>query len=218
MNILAFDTSGAACSAAVLRRGEVVAHRFVAMERGHAEALLPMIRDVMAEAGLDWSGLSRIAVTTGPGAFTGIRIGLAAARGLALASSLPLYGVSTFEAVASACGIEGAGPLLVALESRREAVFVQLFRPDGESPPASVMPEELAGFVPPGPFRLCGDGAERAAASLRFGGRNDFIMAGAAPPDAAEVGRVALRAGLPEPGGPRPLYLRAPDVSFPAAI
>ena len=219
MNILAFDTSGAACSAAVLSDGAVAAHQGMVMERGHGERLLPMIRDVLAESGLVWGDLGLIAVTTGPGAFTGIRIGLAAARGLALASGVPLRGVTAFAAVAASLQGEEAGvPLAVILESRRESLFVQVFGGEGATAPASVGVEDLAAFLPPGPIRLAGDAAERADAALRRAGRMDGIVVTTLPPDARDVARIA--GGTPElgpePGGPHPLYLRQPDVSLPA--
>lgn len=218
MNILAFDTSGAACSAAVLCCGAVAAHRFALMERGHAEALLPMVRDVVEEAGLGWTDLGLIAVTTGPGAFTGIRIGLAAARGLALASGVALRGVTTFQAVAAAHEGDREVPLAVVLDSRRGSLFLQVFDRDGAGPPASVGAEALADILPEGPLRLAGDAAERGASSLRIAGRTDFIVAASSPPDARDVARAAAGASAEEPGGPRPLYLRPPDVSLPAGF
>src|SRR5450432_1394851 len=103
MTILALDTSGAACSVALRDgAGRLLAHRFEALARGHAERLMPMLREVMAEADVDFAALALIAVTTGPGSFTGIRVGLAAARGLALASGLPILGITAFEALAGA--------------------------------------------------------------------------------------------------------------------
>src|SRR3954469_5612836 len=100
MNILALDTAGAACSVAVLRGVVVAASRSEPMARGHSEALMPMIRAAMRDAALEFDALDLIAATVGPGAFTGIRIGLAAARGLALAAGKPAVGVTSFEAVA----------------------------------------------------------------------------------------------------------------------
>src|SRR4051812_14151460 len=102
MNILGFDTSGAVCAAAVLRSGRVAAQREAAMERGHAQALVPMLAAAMEEAGLGFGDLDAVGVTVGPGAFTGIRIGLAAARGIGLASGLPVFGVTGFAAIAAA--------------------------------------------------------------------------------------------------------------------
>src|SRR5215475_8271992 len=127
--ILALDSSGAACSTALWRRGTVVARRYRAMERGHAEALMPMLVETMAEAGEALRALTAVAVTVGPGAFTGIRIGLAAARGIGLAAGIPVVGVTTFAAVAAAVSeTERAGRrLLVVLDSKRGDVFVQEF-------------------------------------------------------------------------------------------
>ncbi len=103
MNVLALDTSMAACSAAVLTRDAAsgrAARRFERLERGHAEAIVPMIQQVMAEAGAEYGELDRIAVTVGPGTFTGVRIGVATARGLALATGAPLLGVTSHAVMA----------------------------------------------------------------------------------------------------------------------
>ncbi|MBF0307713.1 MAG: tRNA (adenosine(37)-N6)-threonylcarbamoyltransferase complex dimerization subunit type 1 TsaB, partial [Alphaproteobacteria bacterium] len=99
MLALGFDTSLQACSVALWRDGAVLARRSECMARGHAEALLPMIVAVMADGGAAWRDLTLIGVTVGPGTFTGIRIGLAAARGLGLAAGLPVAGVGTADAV-----------------------------------------------------------------------------------------------------------------------
>ena len=100
MRLLALDTATSACSAALWQDGTVLARHLQPMARGQSEALLPMVAAVMAEAGLAFADLDLLAVTVGPGTFTGIRIGLAAARGLALATGLPLAGIATTEAVA----------------------------------------------------------------------------------------------------------------------
>ncbi|MCB2100253.1 MAG: tRNA (adenosine(37)-N6)-threonylcarbamoyltransferase complex dimerization subunit type 1 TsaB, partial [Rhodobacterales bacterium] len=100
--LLALDSATGACSAAVRAGGALVAHRFQAMARGQAEALMPMAAEVLAEAGLTATDLDGVAVTRGPGAFTGLRIGLSAARGLALAAGVPCLGVTTFQALAEA--------------------------------------------------------------------------------------------------------------------
>jgi tRNA threonylcarbamoyladenosine biosynthesis protein TsaB len=102
MNLLAFDSAQAACSAAVRRDSTLAARRFARMERGHAEALMPMIVAVLADAGIGFPALDAVAVTVGPGSYTGIRVGLAAAKGIALARGIPLIGVTTLEAVARA--------------------------------------------------------------------------------------------------------------------
>src|ERR1700761_2687145 len=117
MKVLAFDCSGASCAAAVLVGDRVAAQRFTAMERGQAEALLPMIDAVLREASLATTQLDLIVVTTGPGSFTGLRIGLAAGRGLSLASGIPALGVPSFDAIAVP---EAETPLIIALDSKRE--------------------------------------------------------------------------------------------------
>src|SRR5262245_1095256 len=127
--ILALDSSGGACSVALWRRDAVVARRYRAMTRGHAEALMPMIVETMAAAAEAFPALTAVAVTVGPGAFTGIRIGLAAARGIGLAADIVVTGVTTFAAVAEAVPeAERAGQkLLVLLDSKRGDLFVQQF-------------------------------------------------------------------------------------------
>src|SRR5580658_8246903 len=165
-NVLAFDCAGASCACAVLADGIVATREIAAMERGQAEALLPMIERAMARAAMRFSDLDLIAVTVGPGSFTGVRIGLATAHGLALATGLPLIGVTSFAAVAAGIGTEERCglPLAVALESRRAELYLQCFAPDGEA--GLIAPEAAAARLPPGPLALAGDGAPRLAAWL----------------------------------------------------
>jgi tRNA threonylcarbamoyladenosine biosynthesis protein TsaB len=222
MNVLAFDSSGAACSAAIRDgEGRLLAHRFQSMARGHAELLMPMLRDVMAEAGLAFGELDLIAVTTGPGSFTGIRVGLAGARGLALASGLPLLGITAFEAIAAAVSpAERRGAaLIVAIDSRRGDLFIQSFAVDGtaSSAPAALAPAALGDAVPAGALVLAGDGAARARDALAALGRVALLARADGPPDAADIARLALARWHPGmlPPPPLPLYLRAPDATIP---
>ncbi|MDO8606969.1 MAG: tRNA (adenosine(37)-N6)-threonylcarbamoyltransferase complex dimerization subunit type 1 TsaB [Phaeospirillum sp.] len=213
MIVLAIDTSTSACSAALWRDGVVLSRRLRDMARGQSEALIPMVAEVMAEAGLDFAGLDLLAVTVGPGAFTGLRIGLAAARGFALASGLPLAGVSTPLAVAAMVPpAERAGrTVLVAIDSRRDEAWLQAFdadlRPLGDV--AALLPEQAAALVA-GPVVLAGDAAPRLLGLL-----TEAVLASSAGwPDAAMVAEVAAAqwsAGLSLP--PEPLYLRPPDVT-----
>src|SRR5258708_36062277 len=115
MGLLAIESSGHGCSAAIWRAGTVIAVRRVALEQGHAAALMPLVRDVMLEAGLAWSALEAIGVTIGPGSFTGIRVGLAAARGLGLALGIPVEGVTSFEAMAWSVPMAARGAGLVTV-------------------------------------------------------------------------------------------------------
>lgn len=123
--LLAFDTSAAHCAAALVRDGGIVAAtRLEPMAKGQAERLLPLLEEVLAEGGIGWRDLAALAVGTGPGNFTGVRIAVAAARGLALGLGIPAIGVSGFEA------LEGEG--LRRLPAPRGQVYVQAFR-DGRS-------------------------------------------------------------------------------------
>jgi tRNA threonylcarbamoyladenosine biosynthesis protein TsaB len=212
MKVLAFDCSGASCAAAVVIDDRPAAQRFAAMERGHAEALLPMVETVLRDSALTPALLDLLVVTVGPGSFTGLRIGLAAARGLALARKLPAMGIASFDAVKVDDG--APRPLFIALESKRAELFLQ--RRDRADPrlPALVPPEEWAAILPAAPCSLAGDGAPRLAAALR---RPDVaVLPGHGRPDPvvlARLGAARWRAGDRTPLAP--LYLRPPDTTQP---
>jgi tRNA threonylcarbamoyladenosine biosynthesis protein TsaB len=213
--VLGIDAALAACSAAVLVDGRLAAHRSAPMARGHAEALVPMVRDVMAEAGLGFAALDLIAVTVGPGHFTGLRIGLAAAQGLAVAWDLPLVGVTTLECVAAAAEAGGL-PLIVAIETKRADLYVQTFQDARLSAAIALSPERfVSGPWPAGPLAIAGDGAPRLAAALQAAGRT-VRRIGPDLPDAETAARIALaRRGAPDELPAQPLYLRPPDVTLP---
>lgn len=226
MNVLAIETTAGACSVA-LAGEHGLAERFEPMLRGQAERLLPLTEAVLAEAGVGFAALDLVAVATGPGTFTGLRVGLAAARGLALAAARPCLGVTSFEAVleaerAAAQSAWGRGEaVLVVLDSRRREVFAQAFlAPDGAPAPAVVArPEQLAeqfGAAGAGSLGLVvGSAATIVGASF---GRNSgefrpLVME--SQPRAAAVARVALRRwrnGERPTRPPDPLYLRAPEI------
>jgi tRNA threonylcarbamoyladenosine biosynthesis protein TsaB len=201
----------------------VVAHRLEAMGRGQSERLVPMIEEVMGEAGLDYQELDAIAVTRGPGGFTGVRIGLAAARGLALAWDRPIIAVSTLEAVAAATAeAERRGRvILVLLDAKRADLYVQAFDSDLAplSEPAALPPELIVRGLPPGPLLLAGDGIDQARRALEALERNLLISHAPVLCDAAQVAALAARRALPPAAAPAPtaLYLRAPDVTLPPA-
>ncbi len=221
MRILAFDCSGAACSAALWQEG-VVAARREALERGQAERLMPMILAVLEEAGWRFADLDLIAATVGPGTFTGLRIGLASLRGLALASARPMLGIGSLEAVARATlAEERAGrKLLVLLESKRADLYAQAFDADLAplSPPLALEPRELAERFAGEKLLLAGDAAHRAEAGLRAAGCELRFATGSGLPDAALVAAIAAeRVAQASMRPPAPLYLRPPDVTLPAA-
>jgi tRNA threonylcarbamoyladenosine biosynthesis protein TsaB len=217
LNVLAFDCSTSSCSAAVRSAGRLLARRAAAMERGHAEALMPMIAGVLADAGLSWSDIELVGVTVGPGTFTGLRIGLAAARGIALASGRPVVGVTTCEAIAHAVPAEErrGRTVLVAVESKRADIFVQPFSADllPLADPLAVLPQAAAVLID-GPVLLAGDAAHRILAHRPDAG----LCLAAQAADAAVIAalaetRFAGGGGLP----PVPLYLRPPDVTLPTS-
>lgn len=215
MNLLAIDCATNACSAALWLDGQLGPARYAVMRRGHAEALMPMVTEIMEEAGLDFSALAGIAVTTGPGAFTGIRIGLSAARGFALAAGLPVIGVTTLEAVAAAQG-NFDRPLLVALDSKREDIYLQLFKAGGSpaGEPQALLPEEIEAILPAGEtVAVAGDMADRVLRELDTHLPPLSRAAGPDLPDAAVVARIAAERLEPgaRMGAPRALYLRPPD-------
>jgi len=220
MRVLGLDTATAACSAAVWADGRVLALRTVAMERGHAEALMPMIVEVLEEAGCGFADLDLLAATIGPGAFTGLRVGLAAARGMALACARPCVGVTTLEGIAGRADRSelASRMLLVALHSRRAELYVQGFDGTGAASgsPAAVLPENLAGVVT-GPAVVVGDAAAEATDALAAAGIDAAIGSAPAVADPGIV--AAIAASRWAAGGdvrpPAPLYLRPPDAVRP---
>jgi tRNA threonylcarbamoyladenosine biosynthesis protein TsaB len=221
VTVLGLDSAGAACSAALWRNGAPGPRRFEVMARGQSERLVPMIEEVMAEAGLDYPALDAFAVTRGPGAFTGVRIGLAAARGLALACGRPVVGLSSFEAVAAALPDAAFRDRTVAvvIDSKRAEAFCQAFESDRTpaGPRRAFALEALDRFLPPGPVLLAGTGAAQAAPVLAAAGRAVEVAEDATHADAAVVARVAAGRPLPSPGAPMPgpIYLRGADVTMP---
>src|SRR3954471_12066678 len=130
MRVLAIDTALEACSAAIFDSdaGRVTASESLAMPRGHAEAIMPMVARVMDRADAGFQDIERVVVTIGPGSFTGLRVGIAAARGIGLAAGKPVVGVSTFAAFAAPCIAEdGAQTVMVAVDARHDHVYLQMF-------------------------------------------------------------------------------------------
>ncbi|WP_293677806.1 tRNA (adenosine(37)-N6)-threonylcarbamoyltransferase complex dimerization subunit type 1 TsaB, partial [uncultured Phenylobacterium sp.] len=123
MIVLGLDTCLSACSVAVLDGDRVLAHASEVMARGHQERLAPMAQAVMAKAALPFSALQRVGATVGPGSFTGLRVGVAFAKGLGSALSIPVVGVGTLEALAA----EGSGLVAAVIDARRDQVYLQVF-------------------------------------------------------------------------------------------
>ena len=215
MRVLAIDTALEACSAAVLDTefGTIVAHESLPMLRGHAEALLPLIARVMDRAGLEFAALDRIAVTTGPGSFTGLRVGIAAARGIALATGKPAVGLSTLAAYAAPLiAADDTLPVVVAIDARHDHVYLQVFGPGGRTivaPRLAPFREALRAATTGAP-RLVGTAAAMLAAAWPADERAPSLVDARRAPDidwVARLGAAAVETGMP----PKPLYLRAPD-------
>ncbi len=225
MKVLAFDTTLAACSIALWADGAVRAADFRLQQQGHAETLFPMIEAVCAQAGVALASVDALAVTVGPGTFTGVRIGLAAARGLRLALRGPVIPIPTLQAIAAtaARGRVG-GAMLVVHDARRDEVYVQAFdgnlRPTTE--PAVLPLAQVAEAWRDQKMILAGSGAPALAAL--WGG--DAVIAGDpgadgfGQPDAQDFAGLAAEALTRRGAGafadaPMPVYLRAPDAKLP---
>ena len=214
MRVLAIDTALAACSVAVFDSdaNRLLANQSLPMTRGHAEALMPLVEQVMAEAGTDFTGIDRIAVTTGPGSFTGLRVGIAAARGIALAAEKPAVGITTLLAYAAPYQTEGRFPVVAAIDARHDHVYFQVFAPGGHPPsePRLASLDEAAEAAVATPTRLVGSAAQTVAAALSENGAAPVSVEPRLAPDIAWVARLgALSAKDASP--PVPQYLRAPD-------
>jgi len=215
MLILAIDTALDACAAAVLdtEAGQLIAQESESMKRGHAEALMPLIGRVIKASGIGFANLDRIAVTTGPGSFTGLRVGISAARGIGLAAEKPVVGVTTLAAYAApVVNQAGEHPVISAIDARHDHVYLQVVAGNGSpliwprvAPVAEAL--EAARFGAP---HLVGNAA--AILSERWP-KDAPAPAGidARPaPDIAWVGWLGA-AVTPGTAPPRPFYLRAPD-------
>lgn len=215
MRILAIDTALEACSVAVLdtARADTLTHESLPMQRGHAEALMPLIARVLESAQLDFTALDRIAVTTGPGSFTGLRVGIAAARGIALATGKPAIGLSTLAAFAAPfIAADDTKPVVVAIDARHDNVYLQVFGPGGRTvvAPRIVPLREALRVSTTGAPRITGTAANKLAASWPSGeGSPSAVDQRGAPRIdwVARLGAAATDTGTP----PKPLYLRAPD-------
>ncbi|MYI70436.1 MAG: tRNA (adenosine(37)-N6)-threonylcarbamoyltransferase complex dimerization subunit type 1 TsaB [Boseongicola sp. SB0673_bin_14] len=140
--ILAFDTSAAHCAAALLKEGRIAASRYEEMARGQAESLFPVLEELMGEADADWRDLDAIGVGVGPGNFTGIRISVSAARGLALSLGIPAVGISTFEAIFDIAG-RPSGRIAVFLPAPKGSAYFQIFADGRPQGPAFLEPDGL---------------------------------------------------------------------------
>ena len=218
MNILALDTSMGACSAAVLcaSDGTRTLHaRQVEMRRGHAEALMPMVQAVIAEAGIEPRDFDVIGATVGPGSFTGVRIAIAAARGLALATRAKLFGTDSLAVMACAALMDGAapkGPFAVAADARRGMLYFGLYDEDGATldGPLLIAPDDAVSILPDGLLLAVGSGAQIMAEAAAGQNRKIEPARATLQPNALALAEIVLETGETT-ANLRPLYLRPPD-------
>lgn len=215
MFVLAIDTALDACAAAVLdtEANKLIASESLPMKRGHAEALMPLVARVMKDAAIPFSGLDRIAATTGPGSFTGLRVALSAARGIALAANKPAVGVTTLAAYAAPVVSEnGPYPVISAIDARHDHVYFQAVAGNGSTlirPRVAPIAEALAAarFGPP---HLVGNAADILRARWPAEAPPPIQVDRQSAPDIAWVAWLGA-AVSPNTAPARPYYLRAPD-------
>lgn len=216
MRVLAIDTALEACSAAVLdtEQGGPLVQESLPMQRGHAEALMPLIKRVMERAALAYGDLDRVAVTIGPGSFTGLRVGIAAARGIALAAGKPVVGLSTLAAYATPLiAADDTLPVVAAIDARHDNVYLQVFGPGGATlvaPRVAPLREAVRAAANSGGPRIVGTAAAILAAAWPGDEQGPRAVVPRAAPDiewVAQIGAVTPETGV----APRPLYLKPPD-------
>ena len=230
MRILALDTALPAVCACVLDTGspEPLASETLVMERGHAEALLPLIERIMAQVEGGFASLDRVAVTVGPGSFTGIRVAISAARSFGVALDIPVVGVSTLAAFAAPLVLEPKAPskkpasplpavIVSAIDARHGQVYLQACSPSGAILMApTVLPlSEAVEKLPPGPLRITGSAAPLLAIAAWSAHREAEVEGETAATPILYVARLGMIAD-PQEAPPRPLYIKAPDVKPPS--
>ncbi len=204
MKILALDTAGPHCSVAVTEGREVLSSLTETMDRGQAERLVPMAQSALDLSGIGWRDLDAIAVGVGPGNFTGIRISVAAARGLALALGIRAIGVSTFDALA----LGREGPTLVSLDARRGRFYLRGYG-EAELTPRVVEPFELNALALPPRTVVLGHNAGRIAEDLGLVAGSESLVP---DPEAFAFAAHAIEGD----DAPAPMYLRSADAALPS--
>lgn len=219
--LLAIDTAGSACSAALWAGNGVLAHEIAATLHGHAVALAPMIARLAAGAGIDMTAIGAVAVSCGPGGFTGMRVGLATARAMALAIGCQAIGIGSFQVLAAAAlrsagAAEGniPGNILAVLDSRREELFAAELNPSltPAEDPVLLRLEEVAALCRARGLRLVAEADLTGFAAPQYA---DLQVLHARPDAVAVAELAAMRPDLHLP--PEPIYLRPPDISRPKA-
>jgi tRNA threonylcarbamoyladenosine biosynthesis protein TsaB len=183
------------------------------MTRGHAEALMPLIARVMIRAGIEFGDLDRIAVTTGPGSFTGLRVGISAARGIALAAGKSVIGLSTLAGFAAPLiADDDSTQVVAAIDARHDHIYLQVFGVNGRTlvGPRTATVRDAARAAMTAPARIIGSAAKKLAAAWPKGAEPPLLVEQLGAPDIDWIARLGAAAAEAH-GPPKPLYLRAPD-------
>jgi tRNA threonylcarbamoyl adenosine modification protein YeaZ len=209
MIVLAFDCASSQCAATLLLGEDTILSKVEARDRGQAERLVPMLMELLAEAQMDFGNIDRVAVTTGPGSFTGVRVGLSAAMGLSLARDIPVIGIDSFTAFAAS--LPQTKNLAIVIESKRRELYWQIM--DGSSMPRCDVVEDIVQALPHSVEIIGGD----AAAKLENLLDKPVAMSQLPGPDMAVVAQLARTMPTPE-NFPGPFYVRPPDAKLPSSF
>lgn len=215
LRVLAIDTALGACSACIVQAGEPLplAADTIPMDRGHAEALMPLLDRLSAQVDGGFESLDRVAVTVGPGSYTGLRVGISAARGIGLAAGIPVVGVATLSAYLAPLMVgEKRGLLTAAIDAKHGQIYIQAIAPGGRTiiPPGLMTYRDAIRLLGSGPIMIAGSAAPLLAAEARAQGVEALISDASSHPDIAWVARLGILAD-PNQALPKPLYLREPD-------
>jgi tRNA threonylcarbamoyladenosine biosynthesis protein TsaB len=222
--ILAIETATPHASVALVEGGAVKAETFLPGGRQASETLLAAVDDLFCRCGVEPGAVSCVAVSAGPGSFTGLRVGMAAVKGYCYGWGAPMVRVSTLEALASRCPAEGR-TVCPVLDARKKEVYAALFRWEGNravrlSPDLAVAPEALMDRLPAGTTVFCGDGLKSYGAMFRerLGGRAFLVEGPAGLPSAGATGCLGerlFRDGVrDDPGAAVPGYVRPSEAEF----
>lgn len=215
MRVLAIDTALNACAAGVLdaETGAVLAEESLSLERGHAEALLPLVDRVVSGIEGRFAAIDRVAVTVGPGSYTGLRVGISAARAIGLAAGAPVVGVTTLSALLAPLVATGERRIAAAaIDARHGGVYMQAVAPGGRTvvPASHLSLRDAVRHLGSGPVVITGSGAAVIAAEAIEAGVSVDLNLAELSPDIAWVARLGA---IADPGHalPKPLYLKGPD-------
>lgn len=215
MRILAIDTALGLCSACVFDTDTdtAISAESIPMDRGHAEALMPLIERVIKRVEGGFASLYRVAASIGPGSFTGLRVGLAAGRAIGMATEIPVVGVNTLSAFAAPfLGQSNNTWIASVIDARHSHVYLQLMDPEGKRalPPQIISIADAVVAIGTQPVRIVGSAATLLGDALREAGQSPNIEPDRAGPDIDWIARLGAIAD-PKNAPPSPLYLRAPD-------